>query len=68
MSRSVSTDYETLRERECESDRRNRMALYAMKNDWVDGKFDYPKIRGILEGRDTTKCAEHCGTSAKLEA
>jgi len=63
MSRSVSTDYETLRARECEADRRNRMALYELELDWGSGRFDYGKIRGILTGRDTPQDAEQCGTS-----
>ena len=52
---------------QCEAEDRITRALYAMRNDWHDGRFDYAKIRGMLTGRDTPNCAEQCGTSAKLE-
>lgn len=51
----------------CEAEDRITRALYAMRNDWHDGRFDYAKIRGMLTGRDTPDCAEQCGTSAKLD-
>jgi hypothetical protein len=49
-------------------------ALYEIELMWGSGVMDLGKIKGILTGRDTTKCtghdtpntAEHLGTSVKI--
>ena|GEM_PF-2474354 len=58
----------------CEAEERNMRALYEIELMWGSGVMDLGKIKGILTGRDTTKCtghdtpntAEHLGTSVKI--
>ena len=51
---------------ECEAERRNLQAVFAIEIAFGSGRIDLGEIKGILTGRDTPDCREHDGTSVKI--
>lgn len=41
---------------ECEADRRNRMALYLLENEWGAGRIDVGQLKRILRGGEPDIC------------
>jgi hypothetical protein len=44
---------------DCEAEERNMRALYEIELMWGSGVTDLGKLKHILTGRDTVKCAGH---------
>jgi hypothetical protein len=44
---------------ECEDEERNMRSLYEIELKWGSGVTDLGKLKHILTGRDTAKCASH---------